>query len=73
MAFRETFGGDVEGAVEARPGILPSDYGCEFDELTFGESLAKRGVQFIGYVCGRMRELEHNLLLFVEIRAGLEV
>lgn len=77
LAFREAFGGDVERAVETRAGVFPGDDGRELDELALGELLAQRGVEIVGDVRWRAGkrggEVQDEFLLFVEVRAGLEL
>jgi hypothetical protein len=77
VALGEALGGDVVDAVKTSAGIFPSDYGSEFDELTFGEVLAERGVEFIGDVGGNASEIDgeakDHFFHVVEIGAGFEL
>jgi len=77
LALEEAFGGDVEGAVEAGAGILPSDDGGEFNELALGELPSQGGVEFVGNVGGcageRGGEAEGEFFLIIEVGAGFEL
>ena len=76
LAFGESLRRYVEGAIEARPGVFPGDDGGEFDELALREMSAERSVEFVRDIGGRAGErageAQDELLLFVEIRAGVE-
>jgi len=77
LAFGEAFGGDVKGTIKTRARVFPGDDGGEFHELTLGELSAQGGVEVVRDVRGgagqRDGEVQDELLLFVEIRAGFEL
>jgi len=77
LAFGETFGGDVKGAIEAGTSVLPGDNGGEFHELTLAEVLVKGRVQLVRHIGGSLRhgdcEGEYGLFLNVEMGAGFEM
>jgi hypothetical protein len=76
LALGKALGGNVESAIEARTGVFPGDDRRELDQLAFGESMTKRGVELVRHVRGRASkrggEAQDQFLLFVEVKAGFE-
>jgi len=77
LAFREAFSSNGEGAIEAGASVFPRDCGREFDELGFGEILAKRCVEVVGDVRRRnghgYGKAQNRLFLIIEMRARCEL
>ena len=77
LALGEAFGGNGEGAVEARTVIFPGNRGGEFDEFALREVIPQRSVEFVGDGGRRTRhvrgETKDEFFAFVKVRAGVEL
>jgi len=77
LAFGETFGGDCEGAVEARAVIFPTDDRGEFNELALGKEATEGCIEFVGNIGGRAGqsggETEHRFFAVIKMGAGFEL
>ena len=77
VAFGEAFSGDGESAVKTGAGVFPGNDGGEFDELGFGEVMAKGGIELVfhggrgaGHGDG---QAEYGFFLVIVLRAGFKV
>jgi hypothetical protein len=76
LTLGEAFGRDIVDTIKTGPRIFPSDDGGEFNELALGEVGAQGGVELVGDVGGRARQIcgeaQGDFFDVVEIGAGLK-